>query len=125
MLSSFHKIIQSLPQADVPIKGATVYLSQGADHQVAFMEFTEDVDVPEHTHADQWETVIAGRVDLTINGVKNTFNKGENFYIPEGVKHSARIYAGFASIAFFNQKDRYKLKFQDYLKTYFNPLKSE
>ena len=107
---SFPEIIRKLPQADVPIKGATIYLSQGENHQITFMEFAEDVDVPEHSHAVQWETVVAGKVDLVVEGVERTYTKGESFYIPEGAKHSAHIYSGFASIAFFNQKDRYKTK---------------
>jgi len=36
--------------------------------------------------------------------------KGERYYIPEGVKHSGRIFAGYADITFFNQKDRYEVK---------------
>ena len=30
--------------------------------------------------------------------------------LADGVKHSAKIYKGFADITFFNQKDRYKVK---------------
>ena len=43
-------------------------------------------------------------------GVKHTYTKGDRFYIPKGTKHSAKVYAGYASVAFFNQKDRYKKK---------------
>lgn len=32
------------------------------------------------------------------------------YYIPEDVKHSAKIKKGFKDMTFFNQKDRYKLK---------------
>jgi hypothetical protein len=28
--------------------------------------------------------------------------------IPKGAKHSAKIYAGYADISFFNERDRYK-----------------
>jgi quercetin dioxygenase-like cupin family protein len=108
--SPFPEIITNLPKADIPINGATVYLSQADNHQIVFMEFTFNADVPEHSHADQWETVVSGKVDIVIDGNKTTYSKGDNFFIPDGVKHSAHIYAGFASIAFFNQKDRYKIK---------------
>jgi hypothetical protein len=31
-------------------------------------------------------------------------------FIPKGAKHSAKIYAGYADVSFFNEKDRYKAK---------------
>jgi len=32
----------------------------------------------------------------------------DNLFIPKGAKHSAKIYAGYADISFFNERDRYK-----------------
>ena len=74
------------------------------------MEFSNDVDLPEHSHAGQIGIVLEGRIDLIIGGVENTFRKGDMYYIPEGTKHSGKIYAGYADITFFDQKDRYKAK---------------
>ena len=108
MSSIFPKPILNLPEADVPLEGVKAYLSQGENDQVIFMEFEKDVDLPEHSHESQWEVVIEGKVDLVVEGHKQTFRKGERFFIPKGAKHSAKIYAGYTSIAFFNQKDRYK-----------------
>ncbi len=102
--------ILKLPQADIPLKGLTAYLSQSADHQILFMEFTEDVDLPEHSHAGQMGIVLEGRIDLVIAGVPHTFLKGDRYYIPEGTPHSGRIHAGYADITFFDQKDRYQPK---------------
>ena len=50
MSEMFPEPIRSLPQADVPLDGIKAYLSQGQDHQIVFWEFTEDVEVPEHSH---------------------------------------------------------------------------
>lgn len=47
-------VIQSLPQADMPFEGITAYLSQGDAHQIIFMKFEKDVELPEHAHAGQW-----------------------------------------------------------------------
>ena len=74
------------------------------------MEFTRDVELPEHSHEAQWGVVLEGRIDLTIDGAKHTYTKGDRYFIPKGVKHSGKIYAGYADISFFNQKDRYKAK---------------
>lgn len=108
----FPEPILTLPEADIPLKGVHAYLSQGNSHQIIFMEFAEDVDLPEHSHAAQIGIVIEGKIELTVNGVKNIYCKGDMYYIPADVKHSGRIYAGYADMTFFNQRDRYleKLK---------------
>ncbi len=110
MSEIFPEPIRNLPQADIPLDGITAYLSQAQNHQIVFWEFTEDVEVPEHSHEAQWGAVLAGKVDLTIDGVKQTYSKGDKVFIPKGTKHSAKIYAGYADISFFNQKDRYQQK---------------
>ncbi|PKM95620.1 MAG: cupin domain-containing protein [Firmicutes bacterium HGW-Firmicutes-1] len=110
MLELFPEPILNLPKADIPIKGIDAYLSQAKDHQVIFMNFSEDVDLPEHSHESQWGVVLEGKIDLIINGIKNSYTKGDRYFIPQGVKHCGRIYAGYADITFFDQKDRYKVK---------------
>jgi len=110
MVSNFPKSILELPEANIPVEGAKGYLSQGEREQVIFMEFEKDVEIPEHSHDSQWEIVIAGKVDYYERGVKHTYTKGDSFYILKGTKHSAKVYAGYASVAFFNQKERYKKK---------------
>ena len=50
---------------------------------------------------------MAGRIDLIIDGAPHTFQTGDTYYIPAGAKHSGKIYAGYADVTFFNQKDRY------------------
>ena len=110
MNNIFPEPIQKLPEADIPLKGVKAFLSQGKNHQIIFMEFENDVDLPEHSHDSQWEIVVEGKVDLVVEGINKTNKKGERFYIPNGAKHSAKIYAGYTSFAFFDQKDRYRPK---------------
>jgi quercetin dioxygenase-like cupin family protein len=102
--------ITELPQADVPIKGVKAYLSQAESHQIIFMQFRDDVVVPEHSHESQWAIVVEGEIDLTIDGVEKTYSKGDRYFIPKGVKHSGKIHAGYADVTFFNQPDRYNAK---------------
>ncbi|MFE3845868.1 cupin domain-containing protein [Thermoplasmatota archaeon] len=110
MAEKFPKMIKNLPEANVPLDGAKAYLSQGENHQVIFMEFEKDVELPEHSHEAQWEYVLNGMVDLWVDGIKKTYKKGDTFFVPKDVKHSGKIFAGYSSVAFFNQKDRYKKK---------------
>jgi quercetin dioxygenase-like cupin family protein len=110
MSQIFPEPIRELPQADVPLKGVKAYLSQSGGHQILFMEFAADVEVPEHSHESQWGIVLEGRLDLTVDGVKRTYSKGDRYFLPKGAVHSAHIYSGYADITFFNQKDRYRPK---------------
>jgi quercetin dioxygenase-like cupin family protein len=110
MKSIFPEPILNLPEADIPLSGVKAYLSQGSDHQIIFMEFAEEVVLPEHSHASQLGVVLEGSIDLTIGGVPNTYRKGDRYFIPAGVKHSGMIHAGYADITFFGESGRYKTK---------------
>jgi len=106
----FPEIITNLPQADVPLAGVRAYLFQGEDKQLVFMEFKEEVDVPEHSHAAQWGAVLAGEIELTVGGETNTFRKGDTYFAPAGVPHRAHIRAGTRLQDLFDQADRYSAK---------------
>ena len=108
MTQIFPEPVRNLPMADIPLAGLKAYLSQAVGHQIIFMEFSEGVEVPEHAHASQWGIVVEGKIELTIDGVESVYTKGEHYFIPEGVKHSAKIFPGYADVTFFNQPDRYQ-----------------
>jgi quercetin dioxygenase-like cupin family protein len=110
VLNLFPDPIASLPQADIPLPGCTAYLLQGANHQIIFMEFAQDADLPAHSHAAQYGVVLEGRIDLTIGGESHTFTKGDRYVIPAGAVHSGKIHAGYADITFFDQADRYGVR---------------
>lgn len=110
MPNIFPESISSLPEADLPFVGCQAFLSQGENHQILFMQFNEDVVLPEHSHESQWGIVLEGKIELTINGDTNIYNKGDRYFIEKDVKHSGKIFAGYADITFFNQKDRYNIK---------------
>ncbi len=102
------KIITDLPKAYIPIGGLDAYLFQGKEQQILFMDFGNEVEVPEHSHEAQWGVVLAGEIELIIESKKYVFKKGDSYYIPAGAKHSAKIKKGYKDITFFNQKDRYQ-----------------
>jgi len=106
----FPEPIENLPEAEIPLEGIKAYLSQSDDHQIIFMHFEKDVDLPEHSHDAQVGFVLEGHIDLTIGGLKETYTKGDRYYIPSGVKHSGKIYAGYADITYFDEPNRYKKK---------------
>ena len=106
----FPDAIIALPEADIPLDGVRAYLSQSDEHQIIFMEFSKDAIVPEHSHESQWAVVLEGRIDIAIGGEGKTLGKGDQYFIPAGVPHSAKVYAGYADVTFFNQKNRYSKK---------------
>jgi quercetin dioxygenase-like cupin family protein len=108
--SFFPDIIRNLPKADIPIEGVEAYLFQGENQQILFMSFEKDLEIPEHSHEAQWGVILDGEIELTIDGKKYIFKKGDTYFIPKGVKHSAKIKKGYKDITLFNQKDRYKIK---------------
>lgn len=107
MTSPFPELLRKLPEADLPLRGATAYLAQAPTHQVLFMTFAEDVELPEHAHASQWGVVLDGEIELTIGGQRAIYHKGDQYHIPAGVLHSGRIRAGFSALDVFDQPDRY------------------
>ncbi|MGD9153859.1 MAG: cupin domain-containing protein [Gammaproteobacteria bacterium] len=113
-MSIFPEPITKLPEANIPLEGVKSYLSQSDTHQIVFMEFSKDVDLPEHSHAAQVGIVLKGKIDLTVDGKKSTYTKGDRYYIPEGIPHSAKIYAGYADITFFDEADRFASEEQIY-----------
>jgi quercetin dioxygenase-like cupin family protein len=110
MSGIFPTPIKTLPEADIPLQGIKAYLSQSTTHQIIFMEFENSVDLPEHSHAAQVGFVLEGQIELTVDGKKNTYGKGDRYYIPAGVPHSGKIHAGYTDITFFDEPDRYALK---------------
>lgn len=110
MSKIFPQPIKDLPEADIPLEGIKAYLSQSDSHQIIFMEFERDVDLPEHCHAAQIGFVLEGTIELTIAGEKRGYSKGDRYYIPQGVMHSGKIHAGYADITFFDEPNRYSRK---------------
>jgi len=110
MSDIFPEPILKLPVADMPWEGVSGYLSQSTGHQIFFTEYTKDVEMPEHSHGTEWGVVLEGKMEMVVEGVKRTYSKGDRYFIPAGVPHSVRVYAGYADITFFDQEDRYQPK---------------
>ena len=102
--------VRSFPEVDIPLRGVRGWMVQGDAQQVVFIEFSETVEVPEHSHSEQWEFVVAGWVMLRMQGTSTEYRAGENFYIPAGVLHSATVHAGYQALILFNERDRYHIK---------------
>ncbi len=68
MKEVFPEAIRKLPEADVPIQGITAYLSRDKNHQIVFMHFSQDIEVPAHSHNAQWGIVLEGQNHINNRG---------------------------------------------------------
>lgn len=107
-MSRFPDIIAKLPEADANFKGVKVWLLRGPTASAIFVEAREDSAVPEHSHGAQWGVVVDGEMDLTIGGATRTYRRGDDYMIPAGTPHGAKLRAGTRVIDFFDDPNRYR-----------------
>jgi quercetin dioxygenase-like cupin family protein len=106
-IDQFPEFVRALPEVDLPFPGTRGWLLQAGSQQVVFLEFAETIEVPEHSHAEQLEFALAGRVELNMDGAVTEYGQGENFFIPAGKPHGATVHAGYRAMILFNAPDRY------------------
>lgn len=109
-MAPFGDMIKSLPEADIPLAGVRVWLSQGKDHQIGFFEIEPIGEVPPHSHGEQWGIVVEGEMELTIGGETKRYGPGDSYHIPAGVVHGAKFLSFFRTIDVFADVERYKPK---------------
>ncbi|MBN1415224.1 MAG: cupin domain-containing protein [Bacteroidales bacterium] len=106
----FTEMIKKLPEADIDFNGIKGWIFQGQDHQIVFLDIEPIGKVREHAHGAQWGIVIEGEMELTIGGIARTYKRGDCYYIPDQVVHSAVFNSRTKAMDFFIDKDRYKAK---------------
>jgi quercetin dioxygenase-like cupin family protein len=109
-MTGFPEIIRNLPVADAPFKDIALFLLRGPTASLTFVEASADSEVPMHAHGAQWGVVVAGELVLTISGVTRTYRPGQEYLIPAGVPHAAKLPAGVRVIDFFDDPNRYRPK---------------
>ncbi len=105
--SVYPEMVKNLPDADIPFKGVKGKLFQGEDHQIVFFVIEPIGEVAEHSHGAQWGVVFEGEMGLTIGGITKTYKKGDQYFIPAGVKHSANFKKRTQLMDFFEDTNRY------------------
>ena len=101
--------IRALPAIDAPVDPAIVstHALAAPDGLGVFFVFHRDFELPPHAHKGQWGTVLAGRLELTIDGVTRIYGPGDSYDIPAGAVHGARAAAGTIAFDVFEEADRY------------------
>ena len=109
-IDQFPDFIREGVEIEIPLPGVRGWMIQGEHQQAVFIEFEQTIDVPEHTHSDQWEFALAGKVELHRLGGTEVYTPTSHFFIPAGQPHSATVHAGYKAMILFNEPDRYKAK---------------
>ncbi len=102
--------IRELPEIDIPFPGVRGRLLQGPEQQLVFFDIDPIGEIKAHSHGAQWGVVLDGEVELTIADRTRTYGKGDTYYIPAGVIHSAQFRSRTRVIDFFAEPQRYKAK---------------
>ncbi len=105
---SYPDCIKNLPMAKIPFKGVKAWIAQGESHQVGFFEIEPIGEVAPHSHGAQFGFVIDGEMRLTIGDETKLYKKGDSYYIPEGVVHSAKFVTQCKLMDFFDEPHRYE-----------------
>ena len=100
--------IKDLPKAKIPMQGVHAWMAQGESFQIAFFEIQPIGIVPPHSHKAQYGFVIEGEMQLTIGDETRLYKKGDSYYIPEGVIHSAEFKTFCRIMDFFAEPARYE-----------------
>jgi len=106
----YPEIIRELPEIDTPLEGIRGWAIQSEDKQVVFFDIHPIGIVPPHSHCAQWGLVVDGKMRLTIGGKTRDYSKGDWYFIPEGVVHSATFLTRVYVIDVFDDPNRYKIK---------------
>ena len=102
--------IKALPKAKIPMEGVQAWIAQGDAFQVAFFEIEPIGIVPPHSHSAQYGFVIEGEMLLTVGDETKLYKRGDSYYIPEGVVHSAEFKTYFRAMDFFAEPSRYEIE---------------
>ncbi len=106
----YPEMIKSLPEIEIPIDGIRGWLLQSTNKQVVFFEIEPVGNMPDHSHCSQWGIVVDGEMELTINDQMKVYRKGDSYFIPAGVVHSANFPTKVMVIDVFDDPERYKIK---------------
>lgn len=106
----YPEMLRNLPEIDIPLEGVRGWLLQSKDKQVAFFDIEPVGKVPPHSHCAQWGLVVEGEMSLTIGEKTIVYRKGDWYYVPEGVVHSATFLTRVNAIDVFDDPERYKIK---------------
>ena len=106
----YPQMLRDLPEIDIPIEGIRGWLLKSEDKQVVFFDIEPVGKMPDHSHCAQWGFVLDGKMKLTIGNDIKIYHKGDCYFIPEDIVHSAEFLTKVFVIDVFDDPNRYQTK---------------
>ena len=106
----YPSMIRNLPEIDIPIDGIRGWLLQSDGAQIVFFDIDPVGKMPDHSHCAQWGIMLSGKMKLTIGNDTKIYQRGDRYYIPEGIVHSAEFLTKVFVIDVFDDPNRYQIK---------------
>ena len=106
MSEFFPPFIRDLPVPDSAVR-MDARIVPSAHVLTMFYEIADAVEVPAHRHGAQWGVVLAGSMELEIEGEARAYRQGDTYFVPAAALHVARISAGYKGIDVFADANRY------------------
>ena len=106
----YPEMIKNLPEIEIQNEGIRGWLLQSKTRQVVFFDIEPVGKMPDHSHCAQWGVMLAGEMELTFAGQTKIYRKGDIYFIPKGVVHSANFLSHVNVIDVFDDPKRYKIK---------------
>ncbi|QLA17509.1 cupin domain-containing protein [Desulfolutivibrio sulfoxidireducens] len=110
MKADLPAMISKLPEISMPMEEVKGYLIQGQTNQAIFFIVKAGTLLPDHTHAAQWGIIIDGEFEITINGKKTLYRKGDSYFIPENTVHSGYYVTDVISFDVFDDNNKFHIK---------------
>jgi len=105
------EILKMLPEAESSFPGMNGWIHQGEKTQVVFWYSKEGCICKEHSHPyPEWGIVVSGYTEVTIEGEKRIYHKGDSFFIPANARHSSKMSKNYRAIDIFASPSHIKVK---------------
>ena len=88
----------------------TGWVLPGGGRQVVFLDSEPVGRIPGNSRGARFGVVLDGEMTLPVAGVPHRYRRGDTYFIPAGVPHSAVFHTRFRAIDVFDEPARYRAK---------------
>jgi quercetin dioxygenase-like cupin family protein len=109
-MNPYPEMIMNLPEIDVNLSGVRGWLLRNEFLSAVFFKLDPIAKIPPHSHCAQWGMVLEGKMKLTIDGKTKLYTRGDRYFIPRDVVHSAEFVTQCFVVDYFEDPKRYHVK---------------
>ena len=85
-----HFVIKELEPRS-PADGVEMRVVHGEKMTIVYFSLAPGAEMPEHSHPhEQMGTVLAGKIEIVVDGEKKIIDQGSVYHVPSNAVHSGR-----------------------------------